>query len=183
MTESASHIQYMAYTGAIDANGATRIATAFNACVNGGVTDVHFCFNSTGGFVADGIYLYNHLRGLPLTIWAYNLGSVSSIAVAIFVAADRRFCSRHSAFMIHPTSIPLQEGVSAERANAILGAALADDMRTESILRERTGLTDDLLNARRYKDVLIDADTALAEGIVERIVEFELPPGNQIVQI
>lgn len=176
-------VAYFGFTGSIESNGVSRIAAAFNEAANNGYDEAHLCFSSLGGYVADGIYLYNHIRSLPIRIVAHNIGSVSSIAVAVFVAADQRYCSAHSVFMIHPTQFQPQEGMSAERLQSTLDAALADDQRTESILRERTRLPDELLNARRFRDVHIGPDAALEHGLVHGIAEFALPHGVQIIQI
>ena len=108
-------IRYFGYAGGIDSAGVTRIAAALNAAVNDGAEEAHISLSSMGGYVADGIYLYNHMRGLPVKVVAYNAGSVSSIAVAVFLAAEERYCSSHAMFMIHPTVIPSQEGMGAER--------------------------------------------------------------------
>ena len=174
----------LGYTGTLDSNGVQRIAAGLNTAVNGGYEEVHLCFSSMGGFgfVADGIYLYNHLRALPIHTVVHNIGSVSSIAVAAFVGADERYCSAYSMFLIHPTTIGGAE-MAAERLQSSLDAALADDKRTESILRERTGLPDKLLSARRRKEVHITPDVALEYGLVHGIQEFSLPKGHEIIQI
>lgn len=176
-------VAYFGFAGSIESNGATRMAAAFNQAANNGYDEAHLCFSSLGGYVADGIYLYNHIKGLPMKVVMHNIGSVSSIAVAVFCAADERYCSAHSMFLIHPTRFPSQEGMTAERLQSTLDAALADDERTESILRERTRLPDDLLDARRYSDVHITPETALEHGLVHGIAEFALPSGMQIIQI
>lgn len=95
----------------------------------------------------------------------------------------RTHCSKHAMFMIHPTSMSGAEGASATRLQSALNAALADDQRTEDILRERTSIPDDLLRARRTTDVHIDAQKALQMGLVHGVREFTLPPGNQVIQI
>lgn len=176
-------IAYFGYTGLIDSNGATRIAVACNDAANKSFDEIYLCLSSLGGLVADGIYLYNHIKALPIRVTCHNIGSVCSIAVAVFVAADQRYCSAHSMFLIHPTSLGPSDRLIAEQLQSNLDAALADDERTESILRERTGLTDEFLNARRTKDVYITPEIALSNGLVQRISEFTLPEGNQIIQI
>jgi ATP-dependent protease ClpP protease subunit len=174
---------YFGYTGGIDSAGVSRIAAALNSAVNAGADEVHLCISSMGGYVADGIYLYNHMRALPLRVTVHNVGSVSSIAVSVFLAADKRYCSSHAMFMIHPTVIPSSEGMSAERLQSALDAALADDTRTENILRERARIPDQLLAERRTKDVHIDPKQAAEYGIVHGVCEFALPRGQQIIQI
>jgi ATP-dependent Clp protease, protease subunit len=59
-------VAYFGFTGLLDSNGATRIAAAFNQAVNNSCDEVYLCLSSLGGYVADGIYLYNHIRGLQL---------------------------------------------------------------------------------------------------------------------
>lgn len=176
-------IAYLGYTGPIDSDGVSRIAGAINNAVNSSCDEVHLCFSSLGGYVSDGIYLYNHIRGLPLNVVIHNVGSVSSIAVAVFVAAHERYCSPYAMFMIHPTVMPSQEGMTSERLQSSLNAALADDTRTENILRERAAIPEEILVARRFKDVYITPKEAVIYGLVHGVKEFSLPKGNQIVQV
>jgi len=174
---------YFGYTGPIEPGGAGRLAGALNAAVNNGVKIVYLAFSSTGGYVADGIYLYNHIRALPLHLVIYNTGSVSSIAVSVFLAADERYCSAHSMFMIHPTTMGQSEGMSARRLQSTLDAALADDDRTDNILRERSRLPEGVLVSRRHSEVHISPMQAVDYGLVDAVREFSLPKGQQIVQI
>jgi ATP-dependent Clp protease protease subunit len=152
--------------------------------VNNGQDEVHLCLNSIGGYVGEGIYFYNHMRGLPIKIIRHNTGSLMSIAVAIFVGGEERYCSEHGVFMIHPTTLEsFQEAVPWEKLDAGLKSTLADDLRTESILRERATIHDAILNDRRVRDVHITPDQALKWGMVHSVREFSLPKGNQIIQI
>lgn len=176
-------VTYMGYTGPIDSGGAGRIAAALNDAVNNGFDEVQLCFSSLGGYVSDGIYLYNHIRGLPLNVVIHNTGSVSSIAVAVFVAGTERYCSPHAMFMIHPTVMPSQEGMTSERLQSSLNAALADDGRTENILRERAAIPGEILVARRFKDVYITPREAVIYGLVHGVKDFVLPGGHKISQI
>lgn len=176
---------YLGFTGMIDPNGAGRFAAALNAATNGGYDEVHIAMSSAGGYVADGIFLYNHMKALPVRVVTYNTGSISSIAVAVFVGAAERYCSAHSMFMTHPTALfpSSMDGMPAERLQAFLNAALADDLRTENILRERTSLPTDILDSRRLRDVHITPSDAVQYGLVNAVREFSLPQGHQIIQI
>ena len=176
-------VSYLGFTGGIDSAGVTRVAAALNTAVNNGFDEVQLCFSSLGGFVADGIYLYNHIRSLPLKVIAHNVGSVSSIAVAVFLAAEERYCSSHAMFMIHPTVIPSPEGMGADRLQSALDAALADDTRTENILRERATIPERLLTERRTRDIHINPEKAAEYRIVHGVREFMLPRGQPIIQI
>jgi ATP-dependent Clp protease, protease subunit len=174
---------YYAFTGPIESATATQIGAAMNQAVIDGHTNAHVIFSSPGGFVADGIYLYNHIRGLPIEVTIEAVGSVSSIALIVFLAAKHRFCSANAMFLTHPTTLSPQVGMSAERLDAALRAALADDSRTERILRDRASIPDQILHDRRFKDVHITPQEALKWGLVEGVREFKLPQGQYISQI
>jgi ATP-dependent Clp protease protease subunit len=173
---------YFGYTGMIEPGGASRLAGALNSAVNSGAGTVHLAFSSNGGYVADGIYLHNHIRALPLHLVIYNTGSVSSIAVSVFLAAAERYCSSHAMFMIHPTTMGSAE-MSARRLQSALDAALADDDRTDDILRQYSAIPDDVLAARRHSEVHISPRQAIEFGLVQGVREFALPKGQQIVQV
>lgn len=174
---------YFGFTGPIEPAGVGRIAGALNSAVNNGVSLVHLAFSSNGGYVADGVYLYNHIRALPLHLVLYNTGSVSSIAVSVFLAAQERYCSAHAMFMIHPTTMGQSEGLTARRLQSSLDAALADDDRTDNILRERSRIPEDVLSARRHSEIYIAPLVAVKYGLVDAVREFSLPKGQQIIQI
>lgn len=175
---------YYGFTGAIEPATATRIAAALNHAVNQGYEEIYLCLSSTGGYVADGLYLYNHIRGLPVKVTINNTGTVMSIATAIYVSAEVRHCSRHGIFMLHPTQMPaINSSMQAEQLQSALTAALADDQRTEDILRERAGIPEATLNDRLFKEVYITANQAVEFGLAHDIVEFALPEGDEIIQI
>ncbi|MHA6299693.1 ATP-dependent Clp protease proteolytic subunit [Devosia sp. CAU 1758] len=176
-------VAFFGYTGPIEPGGVGRLAGALNSAVNEGVERVTLAFSSNGGYVADGVYLYNHIRALPLHLVIYNTGSVGSIAVSVFLAAAERYCSTHSMFMIHPTTMGHSDGMSARRLQSTLDAALADDDRTDDILRERSRIPPAVLATRRHSEVHIAPAQACDYGFVDAVREFALPKGHQIVQI
>lgn len=174
---------YYTFTGPIDSAAASRIAAAFNHAANDRYDEVYLAFSSLGGHVADGIFLYNLIRGLPQKVTIHNIGSVCSIAVAIYVAADKRLCSGHGAFMVHPTILPISDHMNVERLQASLDATLSDDNRIENILRERTAISDAILAERTVKDVNISPQEAVAYELAHGVAELDLPHGIQIIQI
>jgi ATP-dependent Clp protease protease subunit len=177
-------VAYLGYCGLIDAAGVTRLAQALNAAVNNQFDRVYLCFTSNGGYVGDGIYLYHHIRSLPIPLTIHNTGTVASIAATLFVAGEKRLCSPNAIFMTHPVAVGTQaQSLSSAPLVTALQAALADEERTEAILRERTNMPKEVLDARRRGDIYIPAKQALEYGLVDEIGDFSLPTGNQIFQI
>lgn len=172
------------FTGPIDSSSASRICGALNESINQGYSEFHLAFSSLGGLTADGIFVYNHLRASPIPVIIHATGNVASVAVAIFLAGSARFCSKHVLFMMHPTSIgPFGEGLSWERIESLRQSALAEEGRTESILRERASIPDEVLKARRFRDVHFSPEDAVKFGIAHEIKEFSLPSGARVLQI
>lgn len=174
---------YLAFTGEINADASTRFAAALSAAVNQDFNEVHLSFSSPGGLVSEGVFLYNHVRALPIKTVIYNTSTVLSIAVVVFSAAEERYCSPHSMFLIHPTVMGAEAGANWERLDSMKQIALADDQRTEGILRERTRIPDHLLQARRSRDLLLSPEDAAIHGPVHAVRDFIVPPGKQVHQI
>lgn len=87
-------------------------------------------------------------------------------------------------FMMHPTTVgPFAEGIPAGRLQSALDSATADDERTERIMRDRTKLSDEILGARRVREVNLSAKDALEFGLVHDVREFTVPLGSEIVQL
>ncbi len=176
-------IAYFGYCGLIDSAGVTRIAGALNTAVNGQYDEVYLCFSSNGGYVGDGVFLYNHIRSLPIPVTVHNTGTVASIAATLFVAGERRLCTAHSIFMMHPVQVGSNGTMASGPLQAALDSALKDEARTEEILRERARIPEDVLAARRTRDIYLTAQDALNYGLVHEIGQFALPPGNKVFQI
>lgn len=176
-------ILYVGFCGVIDADAVNRIASTFNTAVNQQFDGVHMTISSPGGYVSEGIYLYHHLRSLPLQITMHNMGMVASIATTIFAAAERRVASTNSVFMIHPVQSSLPGNVIHGSLKSVLESAEADEARIENILRERAAFPEEILTQRRTLDIYFTADDALNFGLLHEIADFTLPPGNQIFHI
>jgi ATP-dependent Clp protease protease subunit len=173
---------YIGYCGLIDSAGVTRIAQTLNAAVNQQYDRIHLCMSSIGGYVGDGVYLYNHIRSLPVAVHIHNTGTVGSIATTLFTAGTHRLCSPSAIFMMHPINVDTN-GAGSSPLKAALDAALADETRTECILRQRTCIPEDVLAKRRSGDVYITPEQALSYGLIDEISDFKLPSGEKLFQI
>lgn len=177
-------MHYFGFTGPIDNGSVTRICGALNYAVNNQSDGIYLAFSSVGGTTADGVFLYNYIRALPVPVTIHAIGNVASIAVPIFVSAQTRICSEHVLFMIHPTSIVTDTNfMSGERLNYMLQAALAEEDRSDGILRQRCSIPQDYLTARRFREVHFSAQDAVKFGVAHRLEELSIPRGEQVIQI
>ena len=76
---------YGMFAGPIDQAAAQRISNAMTLAINNGVEGIHLLFQSGGGNVGDGIYIFNLFRSLPISLTLYNAGSIASVAVIAYL--------------------------------------------------------------------------------------------------
>lgn len=175
---------YFGFTGPIESQSVSRICSALNTALNGGAEEVYLAFSSLGGYTSDGIFLYNHIRALPIPVTIHATGNVASVAVAVLLAAETRLSSQHVLFMIHPAAVPgTAEGMSWNRLDNLMKSALAEEQRTDDILRNRSLLPEELLTRRRFEEVHFTPEEAVKFGVVSAIDEFTLPSGAEVYQV
>src|ERR1035437_9921391 len=103
---------YGVFTGVIDQASVQKCLNTFALATQQPPLDqtkhVHLLMQSSGGFIGDGIALYNFLKNAPLDVTVYNAGSLQSIAAICFLGAKRRVSNRHATFMLHRATISPQ---------------------------------------------------------------------------
>lgn len=155
-------------------------ASDFIEEINGLAVDsmvVHI--NSPGGFVDDGIAIFNALRDHAARITTINDAGAYSIASVIMQAGDRRVANRHSMMMIHDALSFLDVFGFFNPADLI---DVEGDVRA---LRQLLDKTSDVLSgvyaeraggpagewrASMQATTWYTADEALAAGLVDEIV-------------
>lgn len=177
-------VAYLGFTGPIEPQNVSRLCQHLNAAVNNSFDSIYLCISTPGGYVADGFYLYNHMRGLPIPITVHNTGSIASMGVVAFLAGQTRICSQHGRFLMHPTSMPPDPaGMNWERLRAGFQGAVQDEDRVDAVIKERATVPDQVLSSRRVVDVHLSADEAVDFGLAHSIAEFVAPKGVQIFQV
>jgi len=172
---------YIGFCGLIDSAGVGKLAGTLNQAVNDRYDAVHLTFTSHGGSASEGVYLYYHIRSLPLQTIIHNSGIVASVATTIYAAADHRTACKDAIFQIHPVQVQANGAHSSLRSS--LDMALAEEARIDGILKERTAIPQEVLDERRSLDIFFTAEKALEYGLVHEIGAFTLPTGNQIFHL
>jgi len=173
---------YAVFSGEINQDSTKRIFKTISAATAKKVRHVHILVESYGGFVGDGICLYNFFKSLPVDLTLYNAGAVQSIATIAYLGAKWRKASARAAFMIHRTLVSPQLANSA-KLHAVAKSITIDDERTESILREHLKLSKEEWDALNYTDLHFSGGEAVNIGLVHEIGEFSPPHGSEIWDI
>jgi len=168
------------YCGDINAANTAKLMTGLIAVSLNGSKRIHILFQSWGGFIGDGVFLYNSLRKLPVEVVLYNAGQVASAATLAFLGARARKTTANAVFMIHKGTNSTQ-GAGVERLKAVTANLTIDDARIEEILRAHLRLPEELWIQFQYHDVYLTGEDAAKYGMADEIGEFSPPAGARVL--
>jgi ATP-dependent Clp protease protease subunit len=170
-------------SGDVNSDMVHRVFDAVADMTEDRITTAHILIQSNGGYVSDGICLYNYLSKLPVNIITYNAGAVASIAVILFLAGAKRYASETARFMVHKSHASAPHGARPDALRIIVEGLQADDARTEQILRSHVQLTDEHWRTHAYSDLHLTAKEALGVGLINDIRDFVPPAGHRVTNI
>lgn len=179
--EAPTDVGYFTLTGDVNSDMVRRVFDAISLFSSDQLRTAHILLQSNGGYVSDGICIYNTLRNGPTEIVMYNAGAVASIAVIVFLAADKRIASDTARFMLHKSHATLPTGARPDAIQIIVDGLLADDRRTEAILRRHVGLPATAWDVHAATDLHLTSEDALKVGLITRIDQF-MPPFGAMVR-
>lgn len=146
---------------------------------------IYFSFSSPGGSVAAGITLYSFLRGLPVKIIMHNVGSIDSIATAVFVAGDIRFACNHSTFLFHGISMSVNgpTGLTLSQLRESISSLEQDENKIVQILTSRTELSEseirELFRVGESKPPIF----AESKGIIDGVRDLDIPRNGKLISL
>lgn len=183
MIESGIKDGYFTLSGDVNSDMVRRVFGAVDAMTADGTQAAHILLQSNGGYVSDGICLYNMLTHAPIDLVMYNCGAVASIAVILFLAGKYRVASDTARFMLHKSHANAPSGSRPEALKIIAEGLTADDRRTETILHRHIRLTQVMWNVHATADLHLAAPDALGTGLIHHIGNFSPPAGTPIHHI
>jgi ATP-dependent Clp protease protease subunit len=170
-------------SGDVNSDMVHRVFDAVAMMTEDGIERAHVLVQSNGGYVSDGLCLYNFMANSPIEFIMYNGGAVASIAVIMFLSGTRRYCSETARFMVHKSHATASPGSRPDALNIIVEGLRADDARTESILRKHIELTTEQWNVHQYSDLHLNSRDAKIAGMVNDIRDFAPPKGGMLRNI
>lgn len=170
-------------SGDVNSDMVHRVFEAVSGMSEAGIETAHVLIQSNGGYVSDGLCMYNFLSNAPVDFVMYNGGAVASIAVILFLAGSRRYASETARFMVHKSHATASPGARPDALNIIVEGLRADDARTESILRKHIELTPDQWAIHQYSDLHLTARDAKIARMITDVADFAPPRGVHIRNI
>jgi ATP-dependent Clp protease protease subunit len=174
---------YFTLSGDVNSDMVHRVFEAVAAMSEDGIDTAHVLVQSNGGYVSDGLCLYNYLANAPVRFVMYNGGAVASIAVILFLSGSRRYASETARFMVHKSHATASPGSRPEALSIIVEGLRADDARTESILRKHVELSPEQWAIHQYSDLHLNSRDAKIAGLINDIADFAPPKGAMLRNI
>ena len=84
-------------SGDVNSDMVHRVFEAVAGMSEAGIETAHVLLQSNGGYVSDGLCMYNFLSNAPVKFVMYNAGAVASIAVILFFGRQPALCQRDGA--------------------------------------------------------------------------------------
>ena len=148
-----------------------------------GASEIDLGMNSPGGEVGAAQGIVDDMSRLHAqygtTFKAYNLGLVASAATYVFLNAQTRYAQPRSTFLFHAAGAVSTGAVSAENLRDEAAKIEAYESIVRRTLKARTRLNDAEATTYIRRTVLLNADDARRDGIVDDIATFLVPKGGE----
>jgi ATP-dependent protease ClpP protease subunit len=149
--------------------------------IDAGARSIHLAMNSPGGEIdaAQGIvdYMARVHASDGVNFEVYNIGLVASAASYVFLTAQRRYANPNSAFLFHAAGLASNGLVPAEKLREEADKLDAYERVVRATMKSRTRLTDSEAQTYVRRTVLLNADDARRDGVIDAIAPFSLPQG------
>lgn len=171
----------------INASSRALLVADIDKLIDAGARTIRLAINSPGGEItaAQDIVDYmtrsNANRGI--TFECYDVGMVASAATYVFLNAQRRYARANSGFLFHAAGMVSSGPVSAERLREEAAKIDSYERAVRATLKARTRLTDAAIDIYLHRTVVLNADDAQRDGVVDAIANFPSSPGGRVITI
>ena len=176
---------YISFSSEVNQQTTEVLLGTFGKLVNSGVRDIVLMLSTLGGGAANGLTIYNTLRGLPISLTTHNVGTVNSIGNVIYLAGDKRYACKSSSFMFHGVGFSINQPARFEEKDLRekLDSLNNDQGLIADIINERTDINAEEANDLFLRTAFLKSDEACQKGIVHKIRAAEVPKGSPFYQL
>ncbi len=157
--------------GEVTAELAERVASQLLALAAAGPEPIRLYINSPGGHVESGDSIHDVIRFITPEVHVVGSGWVASAGALIYAACERRhrYALPNTRFLLHEPS----GGIRGPAADIEIEArqVIAMRSRLNAIFARATGQTEEKIARDTERNHWMNAEEALAYGLVGRIVE------------
>ncbi len=129
--------------------------------------------NSPGGNISDGFAIYDTMNSVDCFIRTVAVGAASSMGAFLLSSGSKgmRFATENAEMLIHQ---PLG-GVQGQATDMIIAAKHIEKLRDRinKIMASNTNKTVEQIRLDTERDTILDANEALAYGLIDGIIKCE----------
>lgn len=135
---------------------------------------IHLC--TDGGSLSAASALYDTMRMISSPIIITATGVCASAGLLLLLGGDKRYCTKNTQFFYHQ---PVMTGevatISADMIKENTSEYLYQQIKYDSILRERTGISDDdwFSTFEGKISKYFDAEEAISYGFVDSVLPYK----------
>lgn len=175
---------YLGFNAVIDRKSAEQLVYMVNDTIRNGYPEVNILISSFGGDLAQAYYACTSLEALPTKIITYNTGNIGSAANLLFMIGAERYAIDGSSFYFHQTSFPPPtDQTTAAFANSRAQWISREDRRSCDFVAKRTGVPTKTVAGWQKRELFLDTDAALSNGLIHAIKAPTIPPNAFFCQI
>ena len=172
------------FNAPINTATAQALVGAVSKVTNDKFDEVHLFLSTPGGTTSDGIATYHFLRGLPIPLITYNIGSVDSIGNVIYQAGGRKISARASSFMFHGVGVDISNArLELKQLRERMEYIQKDQDMISDIIVRHTNLTKEDVNSLFLEMEFMNAEKALERGVTDEVRDIHLPLGMPIMPL
>lgn len=146
-----------------------------------GAKEIDLGINSPGGTIGPAQEMADYMerahQANGVTFKVYNLGLVASAATFVFLNAQERYTSAKGLFLFHAAGMVANGAVSSEGLREAATTIEAYERKIQAALLARTHLTAGEAQTYIHRTVVLNADDARRDGVVDGIADLTLPAG------
>jgi ATP-dependent Clp protease, protease subunit len=149
-----------------------------------GMREFMILISSHGGDTAAGLTGYNYLKGAPIKITTFNIGTVSSIAILLYCAGSRRISVPHANFLIHEPYWSFQQSNLDEgEIDETLKRLTVYKQNIANVIAANTGKTILEVLSVMHQRTTFTPDEAMTWGLVHEINSDLFEEHSEIISI
>jgi ATP-dependent Clp protease protease subunit len=173
---------FISFSSPLNVKSTESLIEAATELAGENIGTVVLCLSCFGGNFDRAVSLYNTLRAMPFKLVTHNVANVGSAANVLFLAGERRFACPQAVFFLHPSSASLDGSFHPSELAKHRAELLASDAREREIIEQRTSLSARQIKALVDRSSTIDAERALAAGIIHAVKDLQIPSGARVVK-
>jgi len=176
---------YINYVAQITDRSVSQFLATVQNELQEGADKITVLISSPGGMVRDGISAYNYLKGIPAEVTTHNYGQTDSIAIVIFCAGSKRYCSPNARFLIHGIGFDAQpnqrfdERALRERLREIEN----ERVTISKIISENSTRSLKEIEEEMFQGVVWNPQEAMKYGLVHEIREQLFEKGAKVINV